>query len=812
MPPRVNRPDQSPDPDGGFDLSTSFGVLITGVEALKTAIENQTTTLRNELDAQLRLAMAGPGRQQAEGHVAGVMSQYAPRMRENVLRSLTMTGGAPADMTAGITRMTGVGALTSLQNLRAYGAQRLGEMIAGVPLYESQPGHGTTPAGSRGGMTSGGTVPGAGAPSPPQPAGSGAPAAAPMPPPAGGAGGAGTAAGAAAASASASGPGGGPPSGYQGLAPFLASGGGKHAAATPSGMTAIAQNIGARVAMTGGTGQGIVNAVKQIPGVGLIADAISGGANFYLSQREAGRTYQEAEGGTNLAAQAERYHSLAYQLSMFGRMPEGAAAEAFGEVTALGYNRMAVNQANQLQNRQSALDFIYHNYTSTGTDVQQSVQILQTVSQSAAISLKSVSSAIDDLSNAAGKAGTNAENARDNFNDLLNAAIQAGAGAAAPQLAGGVAATQASYGNAFAGTNFSGVFSPTEQYLLAGQTGMSPNQIQYTMYNNPSAYNQLVGASALQFIKQFMDAASPSLYPALQQVVQQSGGSQLVNQPALAQQAGLRWWNMFYNQYPQINTNVMAAQFSQLSNIPLTPNNVLQWLVEQVAGNGIGGTAGAGAGSLGGASSVSASAAAAGTSGAATGQYGLATGAPSPYAQGGRSSALAGPGQTWQQQLLGDNKAAAQQYLAQEGKSGQRSPVLEALLQNVPANTQVAVKTASGIRVMSFAQAMQYYPNEMAAGDVEFYNSQGQALGGTQSFTQGLVNASAPVGPEESGKAGAAAGMSWSQYSKKYGIRNAPQLDLTDDAKKLVKLLSPGDKAAASATVPAPPYVASPSR
>ncbi len=412
---RVNRPDQAPDPDGGNDLKSVFDVLIESIPALKTSIDKQSVIMQEQLDLQTRMAAPGAGRAEAMGHVGGVMAQYRPRMREDVLKHLTATGGIPADVTMGMTKMTGMGALTSLQNLHAYGAQRLGEMIAGIPLYNPEqkglPSLDVTPAGTTprrprrsvaqavaqgaaatpgeapvpgqaaapadaGGSTAailaaatGAAVKGAveaeqeggpgrlgelglnvaaaagakiprpeapilPAPSEAQPAvaqppGGAAqpPQGAPgrmtpppptsqMPPPSGSGGGGG----------GPGGPGGGGPGAPGGGGP----GGGAPGAGGPGGnaswMTAARQNLGARVAMTGGTPGGFLGMLKKVPFLGLGIDIANKVADVYTSQREAGRMYQETEGGTNLGAQTERLHALAYQASMFGRVPEGVAA------------------------------------------------------------------------------------------------------------------------------------------------------------------------------------------------------------------------------------------------------------------------------------------------------------------------------------------------------------------------------------------------------------------------------------------------------------------------------------------------------
>jgi hypothetical protein len=188
----------------------------------------------------------------------------------------------------------------------------------------------------------------------------------------------------------------------------------------------------------------------------------------------------------------------------------------------------------------------------------------------------------------------------------------------------------------------------------------------------------------------------------------------------------------------------------------------------------------------------------------------------------GRAGALGmtTPGKSWQSVLqagpdAGGSGGAAGQYLTGEKKTGQRNPVLEALLQNVPAGAQVAVKTASGTRVMSFSQAMQFYPNELEQGDVQFYSASGQNMGTTSNLTQGLTDPSANVNSEQSSASGSNVGVSLSQFQKSSGQASGggQSVDLTPDAKKLLKLLpSNSDNAAAAGSPPANPLPASSSR
>jgi hypothetical protein len=577
----------------------------------------------------------------------------------------------------------------------------------------------------------------------------------------------------------------------------------------------IWQNVGARVAASGGTGAGLSGMLKKIPILGLGLGLAEKARDVYTEQREKGRVYQETEGGTNIEAQRERVHSLTYEASMFGRVPEGVAAQMFGDVTGMGYTRRATGQAHQLQNRQSALDFMYHQYTATGTDVEQSAQILETASQNASVSLKSVGAAMSSLSDMAGKAGVNAKGARENFNALLDTALKAGAGPGSPQLAGIVATTQAGYGKAFAKTSFAGQLGPGMEYMMAGQYGIAPSQAQYLKRTQPGEYARMLSGSSMQFI-QYLPGMDAAKMADLKQMIElRGGGAQVKAQPDLATDIGNQFLDKYQPTEPAMDMNIWAEYLSTVTSIKLDPGTVMAWVVDQVAGNTYAANKNVGAQRGG---QVPAKK----PGGAPVGKYGLAEGSKPSMAS--IAAAKAGPqgGRTWQQVLQGGGQGeAAKTYLGAEGKSGKRSPVLEALLQNVPSDAKVAVQTSAGNRVMDFADAMKYYPDELAAGNVQFYTKEGEGLGGTSAMTRGLTDPGAQqeAGAEAKAKGpGAKAGESITAFQKRHPqagkeAGGAVTVDLTNEAKQLLKLL-PGnsDNAAAAATVPEPPYVTSPSR
>lgn len=795
-----------PDP-AQQQVTMGLNAVVGQLRSLNMAVQSQTAMMQRTINASSRFQ--SPGQQAA--HSAG-----QPQMRGDVTRALVAGGGTLEG--AQLSQVSPMSALTSLESLRAFGAQQLGQWISGMPLYESgsRPGGPAAPVtgGTPAGMTTTGNIGGA--------AGNRVPGNAPplnLPPaPGGGAGGGAPSGGGPAApvgGGAGGGPGGtggggtggppGPPRGGGGAGGGAGGGGGGGRTANLS----LLQRVGVQVAASAGGPGSITNALRNIPGVGLVMDAANSVANTYISQREAGRVYQNVEGGSNLDAQTERLHALAYEASMYGRMPAGATAQAFGQVTAMGYNQAAANEGGEPQNRQSALNFVYHNYTSTGMDVNESVQFLQSASQNAQVNLGQLSQALNSLSIDAGKAGTNAEQARANFNSYFQAALGQGAANGATGVAQGIASMQAMYGKTMAGVNFSGELSQTRQYTLSGMSGMSVGQLQQIQRTNPGAYNQLLASQNQQFL-QMGGLLTPQMQSSLRTMITQAGGTQALRaNPDLANQISTQFLNQFQAK-DNINTSMWAQVISSLTGTPMNANQAMQWIVEQTGGiNEASNNAALSVNPT----SLGASVPANSLGKAPTGKKGLALPSrPGLFGQvflGDRSK-------TWQQVLQGDNSASAP-YLTGEAKSGKRNPVLEALLQSTKSSDQVAVQTATGPRVMSMADAMKFYPEELQAGNVEFYDSSGKPLGNTGAITGGLVNAGASTAGEQKQKAGSTLGKTLSSYLA--ADKNAPSsqtnvtVSLSQEAQQLLKLLpATSDQAAATSTVPVNTYAHQASR
>ncbi len=522
---------------------------------------------------------------------------------------------------------------------------------------------------------------------------------------------------------------------------------------------------------------------------------MTAGSHLYQSEREKNRLYQGIEGGSNVSGFGERAHEEIYRWSMPG-MSGDMSRRSFKGVTALGYT----GKSQTREGRQDALNFVYHNYNARGMDVEESLGVLQTASRDATVTFGELSSALKDVSDTAGKAGVNAKLMRDNFKGLLDTSITTGAGPGAAQLAGTFASTQASYGREFQGTDMSGQLSRGYQYMIGAQYGVSPGQVQGLMRNKPEEYARMVSGSQRSMIEMQLGAKGVA---DLQELIKKYGTSQTAI-PQIEQE--------FLNAHPEIDLNVVADTLSgALTGVQLDNSNVMDWIIQQLAGN----TAAAHVDKTSATKPVDAK----NTAGAQTGKFGLMDlNTPSGKPLDERQQRILITEKHADKGFLGifghHKNHAGEAYADEMKASGKRDPVLEALLQNVsdPNNTQVRVSTASGDRVVSFADAMKLFPNELAAGKVEIVSGD-QKGKSTSEIVGGNIDSNRDTKSELTSKEGQKAGQSVADYEKKHGpmtkkgadvVSQRVTVDLSTEAKQLLQLL-PSVNSQSSATG-YPPY------
>jgi hypothetical protein len=545
---------------------------------------------------------------------------------------------------------------------------------------------------------------------------------------------------------------------------------------------------------------------RRIPYVGTAMAITSGIQNIYLSEREKNRLYQGMEGGSNASGFGERWHEEAYRWTMPG-MSGDMARESFKGVTALGYN----GKVKGGQGRQDALDFVYHNYNARGMDVDESLGFVQTASRDATVNFKELSSALKDVSDTAGKFGVNAKVARQGFQGLLDAAINTGSGGGSTGLAQIFSSTQASYGREFQNVNMSGQLDTGYQYMIGAQYGVAPGQLQKIMRNQPGEYARMVTGSRMSFIKGVL---TPEEIADLQALIKKYGNSTAAV-PAIEKE--------FLDSHTRIDLNVIAETLSgQLTGVQLDRSNVMDWIIHQLAGN----TAAAHTDQTSAVAPVDASKA----DGAQTGKFGLidmSGGSGEKVSKRVQrisiteqhaDSGFLGLG------IIGHHKnRAGEVYADAMEKSGKRDPVLEAILQNVkePNKTDVRVNTATGDRIVSLSEAMKYFPNELARGNVQLVS--GNQSGKTISdVVQGHVDSNREYKDELANTQGQKVGQTVEEYGKKHKLpgekKDAPSggkvtVDLSDEAKRLFKILDgTGNESSATGYPPYNPNSAQGSR
>jgi hypothetical protein len=189
---------------------------------------------------------------------------------------------------------------------------------------------------------------------------------------------------------------------------------------------------GVTSAVSGGVlGDGIAGPVGLIAG-GLDALYHFGG-DWLSSQRAQNATFQSVEGGSNIGALAERGRQMAFEGSQFGVFTSKQADQIFQGVTNMGLQGGA---------RQAGLNFVSNNYKQMGMSPQESIDLLNTATQTGVTSLTQLSEVLQEVTSSAAAASVNTDQARQNFaamfTDFTNAGIS---GNAASNVAG---ATQTS--------------------------------------------------------------------------------------------------------------------------------------------------------------------------------------------------------------------------------------------------------------------------------------------------------------------------------------------------------------------------------
>lgn len=512
--------------------------------------------------------------------------------------------------------------------------------------------------------------------------------------------------------------------------------------------------------------------MNMIPFVGTVGKVIE----EFRSQRDKNAYYQSLQGGSNLDAMTERFNEEGYRWRTMGMFGEEEARQAFKGVTRLGYGQAGSGVIGN--NRDTALDFVYHAKSSYGAGVSESLQNLQAVSEDSRVSLEGLNNALKAVSDTAGTAGVNAEMLRNHMVQYTQTAINQNYGGGSVGFAQGVAQQQASYGRAFQDTSFAGRATPMYEYRVASAFGMTNTQYNNIQRSNPVRGAAMRSETDLQLINMLL---GPAAVQWINQAVTQYGGKAVViSQPEIVAQIA----DDFYQAFPNLDENILPGQIKTFAGVDVDRNTAVRWIIENIAGN---------------TELASAKKQQAAVAPKKTTAAGLA-----PFKdQSGGDTYVSGPMGTYTVKGTGTahtQTATEKQYVEGAQKSGVEDPIIEALLKNTPDqdSSKVSVLTSKGQREMSLQDALKFFPNEVKAGKVTF--TSGAKKGETTSGVAGLSDPTADWKGEYNNTSNAARGSAYTPPTTGTtpNTTGTTLVDLTPEAKQLLKLL-PGDTGAAAA-------------
>lgn len=506
--------------------------------------------------------------------------------------------------------------------------------------------------------------------------------------------------------------------------------------------------------------------------------------------------YRRIEGGTHGNAIGERLREEGYALGSSMIFSGEEARKAFQSVTAMGYTNRS-DQNGQGTSRADALNYLYEGKKSRGQTVEEGISQLEVASKALSTSLGGLNDAMEAVSESAGKAGANTELARKQMLGYMNAGIQRGQGAGAVGFAQTISETNASYGRDYMSrVNSGGMYSRSMRYRAAALSGISAGALTNMERRDPT------GAMGVYQKAANVGISGAGVTPAMQQwikekVAEAGGATTLRNNPDVADRIAQE----FLDANPQIEPTAFPGVLGSLTGNDFGGDPVLaaRWVVEQVGGNSMADTAKAHQMQVGKTD----------LSGKMMKGGGQNAGMDKSLDAFSKATTSGGfLGTAWGR----DQSKATQDYMASARKSGQRDPIIEALLKNDALqgdsgdSTHVEVKTRSGRRVVTLAEAIKEFPNEVAAGQVTFVD--GKAAGkDVASLTGGKVDLSRDYKSEASkdSKTGVAAKDWYAKHDNP--VSGGGVIGLTPEASKLVTFLQSGGASAVAASNGTPPPV-----
>jgi hypothetical protein len=346
---------------------------------------------------------------------------------------------------------------------------------------------------------------------------------------------------------------------------------------------------------------GFRGGLARIPGIGLgiaAAEGINNGMEWLTNEAAQNARYQSIYAGDNTTAggffsgvgalfggstddrsgianrMAETGYALGNRFTP-GGMNEEQARTAFRGISSLGYVG---------DERDQRLSFVQRAYRNLGMDPNETLQYNQLQSHYGQNNLDSLYQSLENVSKAAQRTSQSAEVLRKSFVGNYQAALSGGAGASSTGLAGAMTMMTATNRD-LAGVSYgAGVLTnPLLQYAGAGMIGMTPGQVQgQAAQGNP--FPQLASQQALT--SNMLNQAVPSsVMNRLNQLIAGKGGRERV------QASGGAQYDIATDliQHPEWNTEAvrMAMQMAGVSGIDQnsSPEQVAEAFINYQSGN-----------------------------------------------------------------------------------------------------------------------------------------------------------------------------------------------------------------------------------
>jgi hypothetical protein len=501
-----------------------------------------------------------------------------------------------------------------------------------------------------------------------------------------------------------------------------------------------ARNRGIFTAVSNGyTHGGIGGALRAAPYVGTAimgAEAVNDTAKWFTNQRAANAPYQNIYGGQNFSLGgavgtlfgdntdrsgfSNRMQEFGFTLGQRfgGGMTGQMSQEAFRGVSSLGY------MGNQ---RGGALDFVSQEYKQLGMSVGQSLQLLQVSAQHANSSLAGVSQGLQTVTQAAAATGQSAAALQQIYGNNYSAALGAGFGSGSGNLATALTMSGAGVSRDLAGLNYTAAFSnPGMMNMLAAQGGMTPGQMIGQLNNgNTRAYTK-----PLQQVinRNMLGTMTQGVRDQFQSLVGQAGGNTAVAQSPGAQRSIAvalmqnQNWNIYAARQALANSGVDTSQ--------LDDSQVTEAFVANLAGAGPDAQA-----QKTNSDSTIHPATSADKSNAGKnsflGQY------ESKLSQVGD---IGGNTSTWdhftslwggdsQERSYMSARNSLGAYKDMMGATGKIDPAIEAAISKLgnSGDARVQVQTKSGARVVTLAEAIAHYSDQLSSGNAVVMNAGDQS-------------------------------------------------------------------------------------